>query len=289
MAEQAAADEPPSGDAYVCQASSRRPHDARAHGRAGGTVGASLHARPAGADPRAPGQRDRRRSARPDRARTGPRDQRPPHRPRHRLPDGPRPSAPRFSWRSGTPWRPRGVDRSSASLLATAVILSVPLVAMLVTGEVAWGPGDFVAAGALVAGYRPPAPGGGEEGRRSRLPRRRRCRARDCAPARLDEPRRRHRRRNRAGSPMRMSVGVLAVGIAGAVAARLRPEGMTRALLATALVQALAAGIALIAGEHQAQAAPSPRSSCERVLRRPLRRIGVALRHAALKLRQAGG
>jgi hypothetical protein len=42
--------------------------------------------------------------------------------------------------------------------------------------------------------------------------------------------------------------GVLAVGIVGAVIARLQPHGMARALVATALAQALVAGIALIAG-----------------------------------------
>jgi hypothetical protein len=41
--------------------------------------------------------------------------------------------------------------------------------------------------------------------------------------------------------------GVLAVGIVGAVIARLRPAGMARALVATALAQALVAVVALIA------------------------------------------
>jgi hypothetical protein len=36
--------------------------------------------------------------------------------------------------------------------LATALILLVPLVAMLITDEMAWGVADFVLAGALVAG-----------------------------------------------------------------------------------------------------------------------------------------
>jgi hypothetical protein len=45
----------------------------------------------------------------------------------------------------------------------------------------------------------------------------------------------------------RMYFGVLAVGIIGAVLARLRPDGMARALLATALAQAAVAAIALIA------------------------------------------
>lgn len=42
--------------------------------------------------------------------------------------------------------------------------------------------------------------------------------------------------------------GVLAVGVVGAVIARFRPRGMARALVATALAQALVAVIALIAG-----------------------------------------
>ena len=58
-----------------------------------------------------------------------------------------------------------------------------------------------------------------------------------------------------------MYVGVLAVGTLGAITARFRPQGMARALLATALVQALVAGIALIAGEHQA-----PGSSVSEIL-----------------------
>ncbi len=42
--------------------------------------------------------------------------------------------------------------------------------------------------------------------------------------------------------------GVLAVGIIGAVIARFQPDGMARALVATALAQALVAVIALVAG-----------------------------------------
>ena len=49
-----------------------------------------------------------------------------------------------------------------------------------------------------------------------------------------------------------MYIGVFAVGIICAVAARFRPAGMARALFATALAQALVAVIALIAGLHQA-------------------------------------
>src|SRR5688500_927904 len=42
--------------------------------------------------------------------------------------------------------------------------------------------------------------------------------------------------------------GVLAVGIVGAIVARFQPHGMARALVATALAQALVAMIAMIAG-----------------------------------------
>ncbi|NIW09304.1 MAG: hypothetical protein GWN33_01400 [Gammaproteobacteria bacterium] len=45
-----------------------------------------------------------------------------------------------------------------------------------------------------------------------------------------------------------MYIGVLAVGIIGALIARFQPHGMARALFATALAQALVAVIALIAG-----------------------------------------
>lgn len=45
-----------------------------------------------------------------------------------------------------------------------------------------------------------------------------------------------------------MYFGVLAVGITGAIIARFRPHGMARALIATALAQALVTAIALIAG-----------------------------------------
>ena len=47
-----------------------------------------------------------------------------------------------------------------------------------------------------------------------------------------------------------MYIGVLAVGLIGAIIARFRPPGMARALFATALAQALVAVIALLAGMH---------------------------------------
>jgi len=48
-------------------------------------------------------------------------------------------------------------------------------------------------------------------------------------------------------SPGLMFFGVLVVGIIGAIIARFRPQGMARALFATALAQALVAVIAMIA------------------------------------------
>jgi hypothetical protein len=57
------------------------------------------------------------------------------------------------------------------------------------------------------------------------------------------------------GRPDRMYAGVLAVGVIGTVAARLRPRGMALALLATALAQTLVAGIALAAGLQHAEGA----------------------------------
>ena len=142
-------------------------------------------------------------------------------------------------------------NRSAIGIvLAPASILLVPLLAMLFTDEMAWGVFDFVLAAVLLMGiglvyalvrnagnlaYR--AAVGiaiatalflvwmvgalgviGETGDRADL----------------------------------MYLGVLAVGIIGAVVARFRPEGMARALLATALVQALVVVIALIAGKHEA-------------------------------------
>ena len=79
-----------------------------------------------------------------------------------------------------------------------------------------------------------------------------------------------------------MYAGVLAVGIAGAIIARLQPHGMARAVCATALAQALLAVIALLAGEPH-----SPSSSVSEILR--LNGLFVALfvgspwlfRHAA--------
>ena len=46
-------------------------------------------------------------------------------------------------------------------------------------------------------------------------------------------------------------IGVLAIGVTGAIIARFQPHGMARALLAMAVAQALVAVIALMAGKHE--------------------------------------
>jgi hypothetical protein len=146
----------------------------------------------------------------------------------------------------------RPAFRSAVAVaLATALILLLPLLAIRFTGEVAWDPADFAVAGVLlfVAGlaYELPARRAGNTGYRVAL---------GVAIA--------------AGVSLVWLVGavgvigaegdradlmyggVLAVGIIGAVIARLRSRGMARALLAMALAQALVATIALVAGKHQA-------------------------------------
>ena len=55
-----------------------------------------------------------------------------------------------------------------------------------------------------------------------------------------------------------MYFGVLTVGLIGAIAARLQPHGMARALFATAFAQALVAFVALIVGKHQSSVSSVP-------------------------------
>ena len=55
-----------------------------------------------------------------------------------------------------------------------------------------------------------------------------------------------------------MYFGVLAVGLIGAIGARLQPHGMARALFATAFAQALVALVALIVGKHQSSVSSVP-------------------------------
>ena len=171
-------------------------------------------------------------------------------------------------------------------VLAAAFLLSLPLLAMQVTDEVAWGPADFAVAGALIVGtgllLRAAARKAGDLAYRAAVGVALAAAFllvwTNLAVGILGEP---------DDLANVMYVGVLAVGVLGAITARFRPEGMARALLATALVQALVAGIALIAGEHEA-----PGSSVSEVLAPngffAALFIGSALlfRHAALKHRR---
>ena len=142
----------------------------------------------------------------------------------------------------------RNAYRSVAGVaLATAFVLMLPLLAMQITDEVVWDLADFVIAGALVFGtglaYVLLARKAGNVAYRAAV-------GVALAAALLlvwvngavgiigD-----------SGDPANlMYVGVLAVGIVGAVVARFRPHGMARALFATALAQASVAAIAPIFG-----------------------------------------
>ncbi|HVU67532.1 MAG TPA: hypothetical protein VHD63_10405 [Ktedonobacteraceae bacterium] len=135
-------------------------------------------------------------------------------------------------------------------VLAAACILLVPLIAMQFTDEVAWSPGDFAVAGALLVGtglaYELITRRTGNIAYRLAV-------GLALATALFliwanlavgligseDEP------------ANLMYIGVLAVGITGALTARFQPRGMSRVLFATALAQALVAAIALLAGMYQ--------------------------------------
>ena len=143
-----------------------------------------------------------------------------------------------------------GLHGSSWRIVPWAVatlILLLPLVAMQFTDEVNWGPVDFVVAAALLFGsliaYELVARKMGSIAYKAAV-------GIAVVTALLlvwvnlavgiigDE-----------GNPANlMYLGVLAVGLIGALIARFQPDGMTRALLATALAQMLVAAIALLAG-----------------------------------------
>jgi hypothetical protein len=159
------------------------------------------------------------------------------------------------SWRglhAEAPRKQKTALRSARRVaLVTAFILSGPLLAMQFTDEVAWGVFDFLVAGALLGGtgliHQLATRRAGNVAYRTAV---------GVALAAvlflvwlvlavgvIGE----------TGDPADlMYVGVLAVGFIGAIIARFQPEGMARALLATALAQALVAVVALIAGKHEA-------------------------------------
>ena len=128
-----------------------------------------------------------------------------------------------------------------------ALVLLLPLLAMRFTEEVAWAPTDFAIFGAMLVGacgtYELAARATGNNAYRAAV-------GVALAAAFIlvwmnlavgiigseDNP------------ANLMYGGVLAVGIIGAIIARVQPHGMARALVGAALAQALVAVIALIAG-----------------------------------------
>jgi hypothetical protein len=147
--------------------------------------------------------------------------------------------------------------RSAAGIvLAAAFILLLPLLAMQITDEVVWDLTDFAVAGALLIGtgltYELAVRKAGNISYRAAV-------GVALAAALLiiwinlavgiigteDNP------------ANLIYIGVLAVGIIGAIIARFQPHGMSRALFATALAQALVAVIALIAGLGYPASGPS--------------------------------
>jgi len=154
------------------------------------------------------------------------------------------------SWR-GEHSTPEKAMKSHKIVLAAAFILSLPLLAMLLTDSVAWGPGDFALAGALLVGiglaFQVAARNAGNTAYRIAVG------VALAAALLLVWVNLSLGIIGETGDPADLMYGgVLVVGIIGAVIARFQPQGMARALLATALATAVVAVIALIAGKHQA-------------------------------------
>lgn len=136
-----------------------------------------------------------------------------------------------------------------SAALPAAFLLLVPLVAMQYSGEVNWSPFDFAAAFILLfgAGFTYKLISGKINNKVYKAA----CGLAVAAALFLIWA-------NLAvglvgsedNSFNQIYLGVLAVGLVGALIARFQPKGMSLALAATALAQALTAVIALIAGMH---------------------------------------
>jgi hypothetical protein len=129
--------------------------------------------------------------------------------------------------------------------LAVGLLLLVPLVAMQFTDQVNWGPFDFILAGGVLfsagLGCEWIARQGGKRAYRAALGLALLAAVLlvwvDLAVGILGSE----------DNPANvLYLGVLAVLILGALLARLRPEGMSRALFATALAQVLVTAIAML-------------------------------------------
>ena len=145
----------------------------------------------------------------------------------------------------------RNAYRAAARVvLATAFILMLPLLAMQMTDQVVWDLADFAVAGALLVGtglmYELAARKAGNIAYRAAVG------VALAAAFLLVWMNLAVGVIGTSGDPANlMYIGVLAVGIIGAIIARFQPHGMARALFATALAQMLVPVIALIAGMHR--------------------------------------
>lgn len=144
----------------------------------------------------------------------------------------------------------------SRVVIITALILLVPLVAMQLSDEVDWTGSDFVVAGTLLLGA-----GVSYELLARRSPSvafRLACAIALATGLFLIWANLAVGLIGTEDNPANwMYVGVLAVGITGVALARLRPDGMARALTATALAQVLVAVVALAAGMQEAERSAS--------------------------------
>ena len=144
----------------------------------------------------------------------------------------------------------RGISWRTVAWGAATAVLLMPLAAMQFTDEVAWGPADFVLAGVLMGGV----------GLTFELAARRHLgNAYRAAVAVALETAFVLIWANLAvgfigseDNPANlMFAGVLAVGLVGTALARARPRGMARAMVGTAVAQALAAPVALLGGSAE--------------------------------------
>jgi hypothetical protein len=145
-------------------------------------------------------------------------------------------------------------------VLAAAVILLLPLLAMQMTDEVVWSLSDFAVAGALLVGtglmYQLAATKAGNIAHRAAVG------VAVLAVLLLVWISLAVGIIGVEGDPADlMYLGVIAVGIIGAIIARFQPLGMARALFAMALAQALVVVITLIAGKQH-----SPSSSATEIV-----------------------
>ncbi|WP_437317411.1 hypothetical protein [Sorangium sp. So ce385] len=142
--------------------------------------------------------------------------------------------------RHGSPWR-------IAVWGVAALVLLLPLIAMQFTEEVAWDLADFAIFGAMLVGacgtYELAARVTGNKAYRAAV-----AVALAAAFILVWMNLAVGILGNEENPANLMYGGVLAVGILGALVARFQPHGMDRAMIATAIAQALVAVIALIAG-----------------------------------------